>query len=153
MRHPKLQLWSASQCVCRHPYYSSVRRCKRFREGNYGTANVDGRTSNAVCSLGRQRKWAITCVGNRGRHRFGQKPGRAGIPWDGWKGLAIFRSRSLLAAPVSPNNTIISRLNAGMSGFATSYQPVIGRRLCPPRFLRHCKCQFGVKAMRSACAH
>jgi len=28
---------------------------------------------------------------------------------------AIFRSRSLLAAPVSPNNTTISRLNAGIS--------------------------------------
>ena len=84
-------------------------------EGNYGTANVDDRTSNAVCSPGRQRKRAITCVGNRGRHRFGQKPGRAGVPLDVASAYAIFRSRSLLVAPVSPNNAIISRLNAGMS--------------------------------------
>jgi hypothetical protein len=43
---------------------------RQFREGNYGTANVDDRTSNAVCSPGRQRKWAIACAGNRGRHAW-----------------------------------------------------------------------------------
>src|SRR5260370_36680383 len=88
---------------------------RQFREGNYGTTNVDGRTPNAVCSPGRQRKWAITCFGNRGRHRFGQKPGRAGVPLDVGTAYAIFRSRCLLAAPVSPTNAIISRLNAGLS--------------------------------------
>jgi|GraSoiStandDraft_16_1057320.scaffolds.fasta_scaffold02146_1 hypothetical protein len=32
----------------------------------------------------------ITCVGNPGRHRFGQKPGRAGIQLDVWRGLRDF---------------------------------------------------------------
>jgi len=153
MRHPKLQLWMLPNRLST-PLLFKCAPVQQFGEGNYGTANVDGRTSNAVCSLGRHRKWAITCVGNRGRHRFGQTPSRAGIPLDGWKGVAIFRSRSLLAAPVSPNNTIISRLNAGMSsGLRLVYQPLIGRLLCPPSFLRSCKSQFCVKAMRSACAH
>jgi hypothetical protein len=35
--------------------------------------------------------------------------------WMVGRAYAIFRSRSLLAAPVSANNAIISRLNAGMS--------------------------------------
>jgi hypothetical protein len=83
-------------------------------EGNYGTAKVDGRTSNAVCSPGRRRKWAIICVGRRGRHRFGRKPSRAGIPSEVGRANAIFL-RVLCSHPVSPNNAIISRLNAGMS--------------------------------------
>src|SRR5258707_5376116 len=63
---------------------------RQFREGNYGTANVDGRMSNAVSSPGRQRKWAITCFGNPGRHLFGQKPGRAGVRLDVGRAYAIF---------------------------------------------------------------
>jgi len=42
----------------------------------------------SVCLPGRQRKWAITCVGNRGRHRFGQKPSRHPVGW--FEGLRDF---------------------------------------------------------------
>ncbi len=133
MRHAKLQLWVLPKCLPT-PRLFKCAPVQQSREGNYGTANVDGRTSNAVCSPGRQRKWAITCV-NRGRHGFGQNAGRAGILLDVGRAYAIFGSRPLLATPVSPNNAIISRLNAGMSSglrlvkLATRYR---SRLLCPP---------------------
>jgi hypothetical protein len=124
MRHAKFQLWSASRCLPT-PRLFKCAPVQQSGEGNYGTANVDGRTSNSVCSPGRHRKWAITCVGNRGRHRFGQKAGEPASRWMVRRAYTILRSSSLLA--VSPKNAIISRLNAGMSSsVATSYQPVMG---------------------------
>ena len=96
-------------------------------EGNYGTANVDGRTSNSVCSPGRHRKWTITRVGNRGRHRFGQKAGdRHPVGW--FEGPTRFSVRVLFAGspgfakerdhfPIECRDVI---------QFATGYQLVMG---------------------------